>query len=1368
VAQLVREVAFTQLNRLAAYKLMERRGLIREAVSRGLKSQGFLFYLADHPADERLWSSGRPEVAYRHFLEWLGGTLSEEIGVLFAPDDPANRLLPPQRVLDRALDWLNSPELDAIWGDDETIGWIYQYFTPKELREQARKESQAPRNSYELAFRNQFYTPRYVVEFLTDNTLGRTWYEMRRGDTALVERCRYLVRRKHPIFLAPGQLPPEQFVPSRDNMGDPDLPGEMWVRPNPDLESLSGIWHYALTVGGYHYARQQLGVDCAELANRRRRQYGETGVWEGTFEELRCCLFFEQRRYHHFGEDPEGDDLAAVRALHAALCERWNLEADVVPHRPKKDPRQLKILDPACGSGHFLLYCFDLLEVIYLEAYADPELGPALQRDYATPAELQRALPGLILRHNLHGIDIDRRAVQIASLALWLRAQRAYQALGLKGGERPPIERANIVCAEPMPGDAALLDEFAAGLRPKVLGQLLRAICRKMELAGEAGSLLKIEEEIREAVSAARRQWLAGPKPEQLALWPEARRVRAEQLTLFDLSDVTDEAFWQEAEGRLLEALEAYARRAENGGGLARRLFGEDAAHGFAFIDLCRQRYDVVLMNPPFGLPTEASNTVSASDPLSQAIGKNLAWAFVARWLALTVGQGIFGAIVDRTIFQKSSYEAFREDVVYKFDMESFLDLGFGVLDDANVFVACFTVANRRAGAPCQFVDLRQIATDERRSAAMRACKSIAGGSPLEYCYYRPLNELQVVPFRSLAYQISKETLHNIFQAHSLGDLGVAVGGGLQCNDVFRFVRLVWEVHATDIGRDRTWVNFYNGGDYSLFWTQNVQVVDWKDSGKAIKDKIIELGHSPSRHVVNENLYFLEGLAGGERGEYFDVHCLPEGMIFSNEGRAFFSTGTKLSPGFLLGYLNTTFAQNLVNVYCGQHKGSDYLKRLPMPESLERHTTEVEKLALDGVGLKRCASSYDETSLEFWSIAQLVRPMGQFQTLSRICEAILNHFESLDYALVSIISSIREHIQDSVGTIPLAEIEGIGWTESSPPTDSAASTSPNVEALRSRGGVTAAVISLTLGCVFGRWDIRIGLNPSLGRKLGGPFQRLPSCCPETLVSSDGLPATSGTIVSEEWLRARPNAITPPPEGSVKCPTIPDTEYPLRISWEGILPDDPDHPDDVVRRVREVLELLWGERAEAIEREACDILGVPGLRDYFRKPAKGGFWLDHVQRYSKSRRKAPIYWLLQSSKKNYALWLYYHRLDKDLLFKALVNYVEPKLRLEEGRLAGLRAQRAAFGTGGREAKQLDKDIERQEALLTELEDFRDKLRRAADLGLEPDLNDGVVLNIAPLWELVPWREARQYWEELLAGKYEWSSIGNQLREKGLVK
>jgi hypothetical protein len=106
-------------------------------------------------------------------------------------------------------------------------------------------------------------------------------------------------------------------------------------------------------------------------------------------------------------------------------------------------------------------------------------------------------------------------------------------------------------------------------------------------------------------------------------------------------------------------------------------------------------------------------------------------------------------------------------------------------------------------------------------------------------------------------------------------------------------------------------------------------------------------------------------------------------------------------------------------------------------------------------------------------------------------------------------------------------------------------------------------------------------------------------------------------------------------------------------------------------------------------------------------------------------------------------------------------------LEEGRPEPLRAHRAAAGSAGSSVKKLEKALDRQEEFISELRDFEGKLRRVANLHLDPDLNDGVVLNIAPLHELVPWKEAKKYWDELREGKYEGSSIGIQLREKGIV-
>jgi hypothetical protein len=135
-----------------------------------------------------------------------------------------------------------------------------------------------------------------------------------------------------------------------------------------------------------------------------------------------------------------------------------------------------------------------------------------------------------------------------------------------------------------------------------------------------------------------------------------------------------------------------------------------------------------------------------------------------------------------------------------------------------------------------------------------------------------------------------------------------------------------------------------------------------------------------------------------------------------------------------------------------------------------------------------------------------------------------------------------------------------------------------------------------------------------------------------------------------------------------------------------------------------------------------------------------------------------------------------------LLKALLptGPVQTKINLEQSRLDDLRKKRKSVEGDSRAAKKLDRDIDKQEGLLNELRDFAEKVERTAKLEFgdkdklnsniqyTPDLHDGVVLNIAPLHELVPWREAAHYWKKLLDGEYEWSSMSELLREKGLVK
>ena len=126
-----------------------------------------------------------------------------------------------------------------------------------------------------------------------------------------------------------------------------------------------------------------------------------------------------------------------------------------------------------------------------------------------------------------------------------------------------------------------------------------------------------------------------------------------------------------------------------------------------------------------------------------------------------------------------------------------------------------------------------------------------------------------------------------------------------------------------------------------------------------------------------------------------------------------------------------------------------------------------------------------------------------------------------------------------------------------------------------------SVISYAIGVVFGRWDIRYASGEKVALEASGVFAPLPVCPPGQLQNEQGLP-----ITREDVTRLKG-------EGR--------WHYPLEIPWDGILVDDPGHPLDFEARVHQVLQIIWKDRWEAIEREACEIMGVRTLRDYFRSP-----------------------------------------------------------------------------------------------------------------------------------------------------------------------
>lgn len=213
---------------------------------------------------------------------------------------------------------------------------------------------------------------------------------------------------------------------------------------------------------------------------------------------------------------------------------------------------------------------------------------------------------------------------------------------------------------------------------------------------------------------------------------------------------------------------------------------------------------------------------------------------------------------------------------------------------------------------------------------------------------------------------------------------------------------------------------------------------------------------------------------------------------------------------------------------------------------------------------------------------------------------------------------------------------------------------------------------------------------------------------------------------------------------------------------GIWVNDEGHELDISPAVESHLLSLWGIGAESIVQEIVETLNVKSLRSWFKLQ----FFPYHVSYYSVLRRKAPIYWQLGTPSASYSVWLFYQCLSGDTLYRILNDLVTLKLNHEELRLA---ERLRNFGV--RITDTLRREIAEQESFVEELRVFRDEIARIAPLW-NPDLNDGVIINFAPLWRLVPqnkaWqKECKECWDKLVAGDYDWAHLAMHLWPERVV-
>jgi len=143
-----------------------------------------------------LYESGQVDEAYRRFLLWQCRQIAEHdhLEVLFNPDDLPSRLFSRPRALQQLLDLLNDEALSDAWQQEETIGWVYQYFIEEDkdrVFEKIYRQKQKM-DLRDIPKATQIFTPRWIVQYLVENTLGRLWLRMH-PESRLRENMKYYV-----------------------------------------------------------------------------------------------------------------------------------------------------------------------------------------------------------------------------------------------------------------------------------------------------------------------------------------------------------------------------------------------------------------------------------------------------------------------------------------------------------------------------------------------------------------------------------------------------------------------------------------------------------------------------------------------------------------------------------------------------------------------------------------------------------------------------------------------------------------------------------------------------------------------------------------------------------------------------------------------------------------------------------------------------------------------------------------------------------------------------------------------------------------------------------------------------------------------
>ena len=301
-------------------------------------------------------------------------------------------------------------------------------------------------------------------------------------------------------------------------------------------------------------------------------------------------------------------------------------------------------------------------------------------------------------------------------------------------------------------------------------------------------------------------------------------------------------------------------------------------------------------------------------------------------------------------------FSSFRRDVLTNQSLHYLLDLGAGVLDGAAVETAAYVLSNNSVNF-CTFYDLEEARKDllwlDYRDCSLN--DDVLAAKPI-LRNIKNYDDGSNAPIKYTESEISKE----VISASELFD----AKPGLGTRDDFRFVRLWWEIPLQS-NDDSEWVPVTFGGKSTHYYAEHKTVLNWKESGKELKEFIRKNYGSASRSIVNEGYYFKEGITYQYTGKTFRAHYMPEGMIVSMAGQGLYPSD-KDDLFSLLGVLNTDFVTaELKKINPGRFFQASYVNSLCFDSGIKDMLPAVSECAKEAVITEYKLSRTYENSINF-------------------------------------------------------------------------------------------------------------------------------------------------------------------------------------------------------------------------------------------------------------------------------------------------------------------------------------------------------------------------------------------------------------------